>query len=83
MKPGILVTYQRSSIGEESSSPDEDVLIEEIRRDYKGRHNAQPRGRTMRHKGHNLGSRPLAILNRITRQNKQHEGKLQARINHH
>jgi ribonuclease BN (tRNA processing enzyme) len=37
VKPGILVTYHRSSIGEESSSPDQDVLIEEIRRDYKGR----------------------------------------------
>jgi len=36
-KPGILVTYHRSSIGEESSNPDRDVLIEEIRRDYKGR----------------------------------------------
>ena len=38
MKPGVLVIYHRSNIGEESSSPEEgDVLIEEIRRDYKGR----------------------------------------------
>jgi ribonuclease BN (tRNA processing enzyme) len=37
VKPGILVTYHRSRIGEESSSPDRDVLIEEITRDYRGR----------------------------------------------
>jgi ribonuclease BN (tRNA processing enzyme) len=36
-KPGILVTYHRSCVGEESSRPDQDVLIEEIRRAYKGR----------------------------------------------
>ena len=38
VKPGILVTYHRSNIGEGSSSPQqEDVLIKEIRRDYSGR----------------------------------------------
>ena len=37
VKPGTLVTYHRSTIGEESSSPDRDVLIEEITRDYSGR----------------------------------------------
>jgi ribonuclease BN (tRNA processing enzyme) len=35
-KPGILITYHRSRVGEESSNPDQDVLIEEIRRVYKG-----------------------------------------------
>jgi ribonuclease BN (tRNA processing enzyme) len=37
LQPGILVTYHRSSMGEEDSSPEQDVLIEEIRRAYKGR----------------------------------------------
>jgi ribonuclease BN (tRNA processing enzyme) len=38
VKPGVLVTYHRSNAGEGSSSTEEeDVLIEEIRRDYKGR----------------------------------------------
>jgi ribonuclease BN (tRNA processing enzyme) len=37
VKPGILVTYHRSSVGEESSSPGQDVLIEEIQRHYKDR----------------------------------------------
>lgn len=37
VKPGILVTYHRSSAGEESSAPDRDALIEEITRDFKGR----------------------------------------------
>jgi ribonuclease BN (tRNA processing enzyme) len=37
VKPGILVTYHRSRMGEESSSPEKDVLIEEIRLRYKGR----------------------------------------------
>jgi ribonuclease BN (tRNA processing enzyme) len=37
VKPGILVTYHRSSVGEESSSPGQDVLIEEIKRHYKDR----------------------------------------------
>jgi ribonuclease BN (tRNA processing enzyme) len=36
-KPGLLVTYHRSHAGEEGSAPDQDVLIEEIRRAYKGR----------------------------------------------
>jgi ribonuclease BN (tRNA processing enzyme) len=36
-KPEILITYHRSRVGEESSSPDQDVLIEEIRHAYKGR----------------------------------------------
>ncbi len=37
VKPGMLVTYHRSSVGEEGSSPGRDVLAEEIRRAYKGR----------------------------------------------
>ena len=37
VKPGTLVTYHRSRIGEEPSSPDRDVLLEEIARDYRGR----------------------------------------------
>jgi ribonuclease BN (tRNA processing enzyme) len=38
VKPGLLVTYHRSHAGEESSNPGrEDVLIQEIARDYKGR----------------------------------------------
>jgi ribonuclease BN (tRNA processing enzyme) len=36
VKPGLLITYHRSNIGEELSSSDRDVLIAEIRRDYKG-----------------------------------------------
>jgi ribonuclease BN (tRNA processing enzyme) len=36
-KPGVLITYHRSRMGEESPSSDQDVLIEEIRRAYKGR----------------------------------------------
>jgi len=37
VRPGLLVTYHRSSAGEETATPEHDVLIEEIRRDYKGR----------------------------------------------
>jgi ribonuclease BN (tRNA processing enzyme) len=38
VKPGLLVTYHRSHVGEESSSARQaDVLIEELSRDYKGR----------------------------------------------
>jgi ribonuclease BN (tRNA processing enzyme) len=38
VEPGLLITYHRSNIGEESSSLEqEDVLIEEIRHAYKGR----------------------------------------------
>jgi ribonuclease BN (tRNA processing enzyme) len=38
VKPGLLVTYHRSHVGEESSNPCQgDVLIEELSRDYKGR----------------------------------------------
>ena len=37
VKPGILVTYHRSSIGEEASGTDQDVLIDEISCGYKGR----------------------------------------------
>ena len=37
MKPGFLVTYHRSHAGEEHHQRSEDVLIEEIRQDYKGR----------------------------------------------
>ncbi len=38
VKPGLLITYHRSNIGEETSSAaQEDVLIEEITRDYQGR----------------------------------------------
>jgi ribonuclease BN (tRNA processing enzyme) len=36
VKPGMLVTYHRSSAGEESSDPNQDVLTDEIRRAYKG-----------------------------------------------
>ena len=38
VKPGLLVTYHRASIGEKSSNPEgDDVLVDEIRRDYQGR----------------------------------------------
>ena len=37
VKPGLLVTYHRSRAGEERSDPDQDVLIDEIRRAYDGR----------------------------------------------
>ena len=38
VKPGLLVTYHRSHVGEESSSARQaDVLIEELSREYKGR----------------------------------------------
>jgi len=38
VKPGLLVTYHRSHVGEESSGPRQaDVLIEELSRHYKGR----------------------------------------------
>ncbi len=37
VKPGVLVTYHRTNIGEESTNPEQgDVLMEEIKRDYKG-----------------------------------------------
>ena len=36
IKPGLLITYHRSNIGEEGASSDGDVLIEEIRSGYKG-----------------------------------------------
>jgi ribonuclease BN (tRNA processing enzyme) len=35
-KPGLLVTYHRSNVGEEGASCGRDVLIEEIGCDYKG-----------------------------------------------
>lgn len=38
VKPGVLITYHRSTIGEGSSGPGQgDVLIDEIRRAYNGR----------------------------------------------
>jgi ribonuclease BN (tRNA processing enzyme) len=37
IRPGLLITYHRSNVGEEGTSSDRDVLIEEIRRAYKGR----------------------------------------------
>jgi ribonuclease BN (tRNA processing enzyme) len=37
VKPGILATYHRSCVGEESSISGQDILIEEIRRAYEGR----------------------------------------------
>jgi ribonuclease BN (tRNA processing enzyme) len=37
IKPGLLITYHRSKVGEEGASSGRDVLIEEIRSDYKGR----------------------------------------------
>jgi ribonuclease BN (tRNA processing enzyme) len=37
IKPGLLVTYHRSTVGEEGADSDRDVLIEEIRYGYKGR----------------------------------------------
>jgi ribonuclease BN (tRNA processing enzyme) len=37
IKPGLLITYHRSNIGEEGANPGRDVLIEEIRSRYKGR----------------------------------------------
>jgi ribonuclease BN (tRNA processing enzyme) len=37
VKPGLLVTYHRSGVGEETAAPGQDVLTEEIRRVYKGR----------------------------------------------
>ena len=37
MKPGLLVTYHRSNVGEGSPGPDqEDVLVAEIRQTYRG-----------------------------------------------
>ncbi len=36
-RPGLVITYHRSSIGEESSGCDRDVLIDEIARSYRGR----------------------------------------------
>lgn len=36
VQPGLLVTYHRSNIGEDTLDPEQDVLIEEIRRDYAG-----------------------------------------------
>jgi ribonuclease BN (tRNA processing enzyme) len=37
VKPRVLVTYHRSSLGEEGSNPAQDVLVEEIRQAYRGR----------------------------------------------
>jgi ribonuclease BN (tRNA processing enzyme) len=37
IKPGLLITYHRSNVGEEGASSSRDVLIEEIRSGYKGR----------------------------------------------
>jgi ribonuclease BN (tRNA processing enzyme) len=37
VKPGMLVTYHRSSVGEEGLNAGHDVLTEEIRQAYKGR----------------------------------------------
>jgi ribonuclease BN (tRNA processing enzyme) len=37
VRPGMLVTYHRSSVGEEGSNLEQDVLTEEVRRAYKGR----------------------------------------------
>jgi ribonuclease BN (tRNA processing enzyme) len=37
IKPGLLITYHRSNVGEESASSSRDVLIEEIRSGYQGR----------------------------------------------
>ena len=36
VKPRMLVTYHRSSVGEECSNPRQDILTEEIRHGYKG-----------------------------------------------
>jgi ribonuclease BN (tRNA processing enzyme) len=36
VKPGMVATYHRSSVGEEGSNPGQDVLTEEIPRAYKG-----------------------------------------------
>lgn len=37
IKPGLLITYHRSNVGEEGASSSRDVLIEEIGSGYKGR----------------------------------------------
>ena len=37
IKPGLLITYHRSNVGEEGASSGGDVLIEEIRSGYEGR----------------------------------------------
>jgi ribonuclease BN (tRNA processing enzyme) len=36
VRPGLLITYHRSNAGEEATSPNGDVLIEEISLDYDG-----------------------------------------------
>jgi hypothetical protein len=37
VQPGLLVTCNRSNTGEDTSDPEQDVLIDEIRRDYAGK----------------------------------------------